>query len=382
MIRSGKTQIIMLCGALLLAARPPVDACTGISLASADGAAIVGRTVEWALSDAGHYRIAVFPRTQAYRALTPEGAHGMAWTGSYGFVSMTAYEQPYGPDGLNEAGLYVGMYYLPGFASYATYDPAEAERSVSVGDLMQWLLSTCATVEEARQKLQQVRVVHVEDERFGGAPLPFHWKISDPSGAAIVVEIVEGGVVKIYDAFLGVITNAPTYDWHLTNLRNYIGLSPAPDAPLRIADRELTALGAGSGMLGLPGDFTPPSRFVRAAAFVASVRPLATAEDAVFEAFRILDSFNIPLGAVVPRTQMPTDIEGATQITSVCDLTNRVYYYHSMFNREVRMIDLKQIDFARVQPYIFEDESAVRHAVRALTVPPERFTPPADTTLP
>ncbi|MFN5802506.1 MAG: linear amide C-N hydrolase, partial [Burkholderiales bacterium] len=127
---------------LLLPWHSVVLACTGISLKSADGAVVVARTVEWALSDAQHNRIAVFPRQQPFVAMTPEGNNGMRWTGQYGFVSMTAYGQSYGPDGMNEKGLYVGMYYLPGFASYSPYEAKRAERSMSVGDFMQWMLSS------------------------------------------------------------------------------------------------------------------------------------------------------------------------------------------------------------------------------------------------
>ncbi len=338
----------------------PALACTGISLRSVDQGVVVGRTVEWALSDARHNRLAVIPRGKAFQALTPQGPNGMSWTGRFGFVTMTAYGQDYGPDGLNEHGLYVGMYYLPGFADYASYDPAQAKRSVSVGDFMQWMLSSFRTVADVRSRLNDVRVVRVDDPRFGGADLPFHWKIADPSGASIVVEIVEGGQLKVYDAFLGVITNSPTYDWHLTNLRNYLQLTPAPREAVTVDSLKLSPLGAGSGMVGLPGDFTPPSRFVRAVALTASARPLSSTEDAVFEAFRILDSFNIPLGAVAPPGKIAQDIESATQITSVSDLTNRVYYFHTMHSREVRRIDLKRIDFSKVQQQVVDDPAVPR----------------------
>ena len=346
----------------------PARACTGISLRSQDGAVVVSRTVEWALSDAQHNRLAIFPRGKSYVASTPAGSNGKRWKGRYGFVSMTAYGQPYGPDGMNERGLYVGMYYLPGYASYSVYVPALADRSMSVGDFMQWMLSSFETVEEVRKQLATVTVVNVDDPRFGGAQLPFHWKVADPGGASIVIEIVDGGQVRVYDAFLGVITNSPTYDWHLTNLRNFIRLTPKANEPLTIGNLQLGPLGAGSGMIGLPGDFTPPSRFIRAAALTASVRPLATAADAVFESFRILDSFNIPLGAVAPRDQVAKDIESATQITSASDLTNRRYYFHTMRNRQVRMIDLNRIDFARVREQVLDDDQGRTHAVREVMI--------------
>lgn len=361
-----KTTLRNLTAAVVAGLTTASLACTGISLQSQDQGVVAARTVEWALSDAQHYRMALFPRHQSYASLTPEGANGMKWTGQFGFVSMTAYGQNYGPDGLNEAGLYVGMYYLPGFAEYAEYDPSQKARSLSVGDFMQWMLSSFKTVAEVRANLDKIRVINVKDERFGGAALPFHWKIGDASGKSIIIELVNGGQMKVYEAFLGVITNSPTYDWHLTNLRNYLHLSPDARQPVAVGDLNLTPLGAGSGMLGLPGDYTPPSRFVRAAALTGSVRPLKTSTDAVFEAFRILDNFNIPLGATVPRNALPKDITSATQITTAADLKERKFYYHTMFNRDVRMIDLKKIDFGTLKAQIIDDDSTRRDTVREL----------------
>ena len=329
--------------------------CTGISLTCADGGVVTARTVEWALSDAHHDRVGVFGRGRRFTAQTPTGLDGKQWTGRFGFVSLTAYGQPYGPDGLNEQGLYVGVYYFPGFFSPAPFDPTERARSASVGDFMQWMLSSFATVAEVRAHLDEVRVVEVVDPRFGGAPLPFHWKVADPGGASIVIEIIEGGRVVVHDAFLGVISNSPTYDWHLTNLRNYIGLSPAPAGPLTIDGVRLAPFGGGSGLIGLPGDYSPPSRFVRAAALTALARPLATATEAVFEAFRILDSFNITVGATAPAGHQAADLVSATQVTTACDLGARILYFHSMHNRQVRAVRLADIDFSSVTEYVLEE---------------------------
>jgi choloylglycine hydrolase len=337
--------------------------CTGISLQSADGGVVAARTVEWALSDAHHDRVGVFGRGRRSIAQTPTGLDGKRWTGRYGFVSLTAYGQPYGPDGMNETGLYVGVYYFPGCYSPALFDPAERARTASVGDFMQWMLSSFASVGEVREHLDEIRVVDVVDTRFGGAALPFHWKVADPTGASIVIEITEGGRVSVYDAFLGVIGNSPTYDWHLTNLRNYIGLTAAPSAPLTIDGVRFAPFGGGSGLVGLPGDYSPPSRFVRAAVLTALARPLATSTDAVFEAFRILDSFNITVGATGPRGHQATDIVSATQVTTACDLSTRTLYFHSMHNRQVRAVRLDDIDFSAVTESVLEDSAQRDQAV-------------------
>lgn len=239
---------------------------------------------------------------------------------------------------MNEKGLYVGVYYLPGFAEYAEFDKNKADQSLSVGDLMQWLLASFQSVEEVKNSINDVIVIDVKNEEFGGASLPFHFKIADPGGEELVIEIVEGGKIKLYDPFLGVITNSPTYDWHLTNLRNYLHLQPYPRSDIKLDSLTLSPLGAGSGMIGFPGDFTPPSRFIKAAAFTASARPLETSNDAVFESFRILDNFNIPVGTLMPAEYIPEGVVSATQITSSSDLKEKVYYYHTMWNRQVRKL--------------------------------------------
>lgn len=363
------TGLLLSIGLVFQPLAPLADACTGITLRAGDGSVVVARTNEWALGDMD-LKIGVFPRGHDFVALTPDGQPGRAWSGKYGFVSMTAYGQPYGPDGMNEVGLSVGMFYLPGYAEYAPYDPQHAAETMSVGDLMQWMLSSFATTAELRAQLDGARVCNVEDPRYGGAPLPFHWKVTDPSGASLVIEYVRGGTLTTFEPVLGVITNAPTYDWHVTNLNNYLKLSPTPAPTIVAGDRTFGPLGAGSGMIGLPGDFSPASRFVRAAALTASARPLATARDAVDECFRILDSFNLPLGAIVPKDSLPQDIASATQITSASDLARRVYSFHTQWNRRVRSIDLNAIDFATVPLQFLPVDPERTQDVETLAVAP------------
>lgn len=361
-------RLLIVLLSLCLTLRSQMRACTGVSLVAADGAVIAARTVEWAAGDANHDTLILFPRAEQFTGLTPGGQNGLKWSGKYGFVSLTAYGQEYGPDGMNEAGLYVGMYYFPGCADFVAYDPAKADESLSVGDFMRWLLSSFKSVDEVRAKLSEVRVVNVDDPRFGGAALPFHWKIADPTGACVVVEIVAGGKVVVHDALMGVITNSPEYDWHLTNLRNYLGLSARPREGLTLEGVKLAPLGSGSGLLGLPGDFTPPSRFVRAVALTASVRPLAKAEDAVFEAFRLLDNFNIPAGATAGRGEIATDIRSATQITTASDLKNRIFYFHTMDNRQIQKLDLKKIDFSSIKKQVVRQGAVRRQEIHELEV--------------
>ena len=125
---------------------------------------------------------------------------------------------------------------------------------------------------------------------------PVHYVVHDATGKSIVIEYVEGRL-NFHDNPLGIMSNSPTFDWHMTNLRNYVNFSLMNVPPVQLGSVKLLPFGQGSGMLGPPGDFTPPSRFVRAAAFSQSVLPSQTGNETVLEAFHILNAFDIPKGA-------------------------------------------------------------------------------------
>ena len=130
---------------------------------------------------------------------------------------------------------------------------------------------------------------------FPPEPQPVHFVVYDKTGASLVIEPLDGKL-KVFDNPLGVITNSPNFDWHMTNLRNYVALNPRNVPPVTVDGQTFRQLGQGSGMLGLPGDFTPPSRLVRAAVFSATAIPSKTAGEGVFQIFHILNNFDIPVG--------------------------------------------------------------------------------------
>lgn len=321
-------------------------ACTGITLRAEDGAVVYGRTLEWG-QFAMKSRVMIVPRGYPFGGTTPEGhGKGHQWTTKYGIAGIELLEDDIFADAMNEEGLTLGLFYHPGFADYAEYNPDRASESISLVDLAPYILGQCATIAEARAALEKVDVVGVVHPEFGFPP-PGHVIITEPSGKAIVVEFLEGKTV-IFDAPLGVITNSPTYDWHMTNLRNYINLSPIAIPTKKVEELDFAPLGGGSGMIGLPGDFTPPSRFVRAVAFSKTARKTADGPETVYELFRILDSFNVPLGAAEGSDDAEDGAfneRSATIWTTAHDMKNRVMYFHTQHNRRVQMVDLSKIAF-------------------------------------
>jgi len=352
MIRTSLKQLLLAITVAAVAAVGPTtaDACTAITLKAKDGAVLSGRTMEWGTFDL-HGRIVVIPRGHSFTGQTPDGKPGLKWQAKYGVVGIDMLEREMLSDGMNEKGLVAALLYHPGFAGYRPYDPAKASESIAPTDVMQYLLTTCATLAEVRAALEKTRVVAVVEPALG-FPAPVHFIVTEPSGKQIVVEFLKGETT-IYDAPLGVLTNAPTYDWHLTNLRNYVNLSPVSLPGKEIADLNFKPLGAGSGMIGLPGDFTPPSRFIRAVAFTATARPTEDGAETMYEMFRILDNFNVPLGAgegASPTEQKLQDkMRSSTIWTVVNDTKNKVIYYHTQHNRRVRQVNVGAIDFGTLK---------------------------------
>lgn len=324
----------------------PTAACTSLAVVAEDGTLVYGRTMEWGSFDL-HSRVVITPRGAAFVGTTPDGKAGVRWTGRYGFVGLDMVGQDYIGDGMNEKGLVVGVLYFPGFAQFQPYDSANAGNALSSMQLAAFVLSQFSTVGEVRAALPKVSVVAIPLQELHGQPAPMHFTILDATGKAIVVEYTKEGL-QIFDNPLRVMTNAPGFDWHMTNLRNYIGLSAFSRPARSLGGMEFPPVGAGSGFIGLPGDFTPPSRFVRAVAFTQTARPTADGAETVYEVLRILDTFNVPLPApgspdIDPAQQK--DMRASTIWTTVADTRNLVYYYHTQNNRRVRKIELKRIDF-------------------------------------
>lgn len=320
------------------------EACSAISLKAGDGAVLLGRTMEWGTFDLNG-RVIIVPRGYDFTGRTPDGRPGFKWKGKYAVVGTDMLQKEVLADGFNEKGLALGLLYHPGFAEYGRYAPGAAGTTMGPTDVAQYLLTTCATIEDVRAAMSKVRVVAVVEEALGFPP-PVHFIITERSGKKIVIEF-QKGETRIFDAPLGVMTNAPTYDWHITNLRNYVNLSPVALPDKKIEELEFAPLGAGSGMIGLPGDFTPPSRFIRAVAFTASARKTADGPETMYEMFRILDNFNLPLGGAEGSGEgKPGSLMRSSTIwTVVYDTKNMLMYYHTQHNRRVRKVDAGAIDF-------------------------------------
>jgi len=317
----------------------PVLACTGLMLTAKSGTVINGRTVEFGVPlDLGALFV---PQGYNFKGTLPDGSEGMAYKTKYAAIGANAFGANAVIDGVNEAGLAVGAFYFPGYAGYTKPNASNQKMALSATQYPNWLLTQFASVDEVKKHYADAVIVPTEPKGWGLVP-PFHYVVYDKSGKSVVIEPIDGKLV-IYDNPLGVITNSPTFDWHMTNLNNYVNLKTVGAAPVTIDGVKLQSFGGGSGMHGLPGDFTPPSRFVRAAVFSASAVPVATGQDAVLQTFHLLNQFDIPKGTVLEKQGKKVNAE-YTLATTVKDPENAKYFFRTYDDQSIKVVDLNAYD--------------------------------------
>ena len=347
-------QICAICLSLFASVQS-LFACTAFQIEPRDHSFLYCRTMEFGFSLDSN--VLIVPRETEYVGSAPDNQSGLRWKTTYGFVGMNLFaDRRLVTDGMNEKGFVVGCLYLPGFAKYETPDPTGTDKTVGPWELTTYLLGTCATVAEAKAALNQIIVVQEKTPHLGNFVMPLHFYICDSNGSCLVVEFVNG-VRHEYDNPLGVLTNSPPFRWHLNNLSNYVNLSPVNIPDLQLGPLTIENFGQGSGLLGLPGDMTSASRFVRAAVFSQWSDQPKTALDGVIHGFHILNAFDIFQGLIKSRSEhvptlgnktrirLPEHSSDMTEWVLVHDRTNLKTYFRNYFSLQIEMVDLKKIDF-------------------------------------
>ncbi len=318
----------------------PANACTDFRLNAKDGAVVVGRTMEWGVDLKSE--ITKHPRGETVESQAPGGKPGLKWTSKYGYLGLNSQGMDLSLDGMNEKGFTIGLLWLPG-STYEEISAGQEGRAISLLNFGSWLLGNFANVEEAKAAAKNIKVWAPSLADWGGAPT-VHVAMHDATGQSAVVEFTDGSM-RVFDNPNGVLTNAPTFDWQLTNLRNYINLTPYTHQGKSFASLKLEPTGQGSGLCGLPGDLTPPSRFVHTTAFVHFAHQASDAKQAVLLAQHIINSVDIPKGVVCTADGDQTHCD-YTQWIVIKDLTNRIFHFRSYSDISLHTIQLDQMDFS------------------------------------
>ncbi len=259
--------------------------------------------------------------------------HGGGTDRHYAIIGMAhvADGYPMFYDAVNEKGL--GMAGL-NFAASARYsEPEDGKQNVAQFEFIPWVLSQFASLEQARSAIEKINLVGTTyDSRYPAAKM--HWIIADKSGA-ITVEPTKGGL-KIYDNAPGVLTNEPPFDMQLFNLNNYMRLSPKQPENSFSDALDLGTYSRGMGGLGLPGDLSSMSRFVRAAFTKLNSLSGSGEAESVGQFFHILGSVEQVRGCC----EVAQDKYEITIYTSCFNADKGVYYYTTYNNRRITAVDM------------------------------------------
>ena len=319
-------------------------ACTDARVIAKDGSVVTARSMEFGA--AMNSRLVIRPQGSVVESSAPGGAKGFSCISKYGYVYLDGFSIDCPVDGMNEAGLGFGALYLPGFAEYETIDSLMNGAAVSNLQIGAWALSQFSSTDEVKSSLAGIKVWGEPVAVFGNEYVPLHYVIHDAAGNSIVLEWVNGKLT-VYDNNVGVMTNSPPYDWHMTNLRNYISLSPDNSNPVEVGGITYPANGQGSGLFGMPGDPTPPSRLIQTVFALNSAVTPKDATEALVLAQKLMNRVDLPNGLARDKTSGDSDI---TQWAVFRDLKNKVYYYRTYHDMTLNGLDLKNTDLSSGSP--------------------------------
>jgi len=306
--------------------------CTAITIKSRQGDYFFGRTLDF-ITDIFKEADPLHPVVGIWPAGATVDGQIESWTARYAFGGVAPRATVALFDGVNEAGLAGELNAL----DEQTWAPVDAIRAdgrtpLLTEEVVSYFLSRYATVREVRDHADEYACADVDFAPLAAAGpfsrVPSHFIFTDASGDSVVLEPLHDGRFTVLDS-IGVLTNSPTYDWQVTNLRNYVQLQGFNAGHTQLGETTsgsgvlLRQIGYGSGLLGIPGDYTSTSRFVRAAFLSRYIDDFDSAEG--IGALR-----DVFASVVVPRGIEKSDPSGtyrdSTQYWSGYDLTNRAIY--------------------------------------------------------
>ena len=344
------------------------------------GNIISGRTMDFSDSPTLHYDTYLIkvPKGYTFTATAPKGATGHVWTNRYGFVGVSMIPRTpgkkasldasdpnkiYYSDGMNSEGLSAAMLWL----SYTEYEkPIQGDdaKCIDVERLISFLLGTCATVEDVVSSLKDVVVWLPE---LWEIYMPYHISVHDRNGKSLVVDFKNGKEVIYNNDAIGVLTNGPGYAWHAVNLNYLYNSMTSADNDqnryIRFEEKNgqlVPTVGTGyqyevlgAGMLGLPGDSSSPSRFIRASRLKQCLPKDYDTRDGVQYALQILGRIAVTRGEVLTcfksdgTKEDPMDTLDMTLWMLVRDHTERAIYYATALNHNLQAVKLDDLDLSK-----------------------------------
>ncbi len=330
----NKYSFFAFCAAFALTTARGI-ACTDVVIHNGDRTVVSGRTMDFAIETEGNL-IAKAHDTDVKDELlvaTDAKVKPLTWKVKYASVLVGVCEMPCYPDGLNAAGLSVSALWQ--FGAEPAQTVISGTSAIASPTLSEYLLENAATVAEAKELVKKLSIFGMTDPKRK-LRVELHWIVTDKTGKSVVIEL-KGGKPRFFDdaSEINVLTNQPDYEQQVTSFKRYTYLTPVNRKDDVLEGQFVN----GSGALGLPGDYTPGSRFVKTAFLAKYLTPVKSAQDGVNAVLHILHNVEVPRGAIA---------EGMyTQWTVVQDHDNLRYYFESYNHPKLKYVDLKILDFRK-----------------------------------
>ncbi len=235
-------------------------------------------------------------------------------------------------EAVNEHGVYCAGLNFPGYAAYSE-NVVDSKLNLAPYEIISYVVANCKTALEAKEFLQNVNVVAIKYADNLALPT-LHWMIADKNNC-YVLEATQGGV-RLFENPIGVMTNSPNFDFHLTNLANFLKCSPNLPSNDLTDEMKLSPLGQGAGAIGIPGDPSTVSRFVRAVFNKTNSVCSPDELSSVSQVFHVLDSVAMVRGTVVT----PDDKYDITTYSCCINADKGIYYYKTYDNNRISAVDM------------------------------------------
>lgn len=251
-------------------------------------------------------------------------------------AAMIADGFPLYAEAVNEKGLCMAGLNFPDNAYY-TSEPSSDCSNVSPFELIYWVLGKCATIAEAKTLLAATNLINIPFNE--NTPLaPLHWHIADCSSSITLESTKEG--MSVFDNDVGVLTNNPTFQFQMTNMCQYLNLTTGAPQNCFSEKYHLLPFGQGLGSFGLPGDYSPASRFIKAAYLNINSVNSSNEQGSIAQLFHILDAVSVIRGSIVS----PENQYDITTYSCCINATKGIYYYKTYSNNQLNAIDMNRED--------------------------------------
>ena len=242
-------------------------------------------------------------------------------------------DYPLYADAGNEKGLCMAGLYFPGNAVY--FEEKEKAINITSFELILWCLGNFSSIAELREVLNKINITN-QAFHENMPVVDLHWMISDEKECIVLEQTKKG--LQIYENPYGVLTNNPPFDFHQTNINNYMNISAKFPSNMFSEELSLKPYGQGMGMMGLPGDVTPTSRFVRAVFYKFNSIIDEDDESSISQFFHILDSVSMIKGSVITKE----NLYDMTTYSSCINASKGIYYFKTYYNNQIHAVSLNE----------------------------------------